>query len=223
MITPTFALGIFAIILVISGIIAWQMKDYSNYDRGSFHTFISVLMGLGVFVTFMFYYAIVEENQQDRNLAAVQQLSTINAGLINSVLKEVNNAAPFIPNFVASINPLTMNCALLPNDPCTTEANAYRATLSFRIFSVWQDNVISKKFLGTYDSTAYICNFLQRANSKQLFDIWSKTYINFTSETQVLGNLLFEYALPIVVQEAHIYEETALALIQDPRYQSIFK
>lgn len=221
MITPLFALGVFVIILIISAIVAWQMRDYKNYDTGSFHTFISILMGLGVFVTFMFYYAIVEEQQEQRNLASLQQLSTINAGLINSVLKEINNAAPFLPNFVASINPLTMSSSSIP-DPDTPEGNSYKTTLSYRIFAVWQDNVTTRQFLGSYDSIAYLCNFLQRANSKQLFEIWTQIKIDFSESTQSFGDLLFEYALPITVQQPRVYEETANQLSQDPRYKEIF-
>lgn len=216
-----FALGVFVIILVISAIVAWQMRNYKNYDQGSFHTFISILMGLGVFVTFMFYYAIVEEQQEQRTLASVQQLSTLNASLINSILKEINNATPFVPNFVASVNPLTMTKTSIP-DLTTPEAISYKTTLAYRIFAVWQDNVVTQKFLGTYDSIAYLCNFLQRANSKELFEIWTRIHIDFSTTTQNFGNLLFEYGLPIAVQQSRMYEDAANALSQDPRYQQIF-
>ena len=50
----------------------------STYDKGSFHTFIAVLTGLGVFITFMFYYNLVELQAQQQKLASIQELSRIN-------------------------------------------------------------------------------------------------------------------------------------------------
>ena len=90
-------------------------------------------------------------------------------------------------------------------------------TLSYKIFELWQDVILAHKFIN-YDPLSYIVNFLQRANSEQLYVQWTVNKINFNNETIKLGDLLFEYALPITNQTTEEYISVANKLIVDPRY-----
>ena len=224
LVTSNAALIMFAVILVVAALVAWYMKDYSSYDKGSFHTFIAILAGLGVFVTFMFYYNILVLQAQQQNFAAIETLSHVNDVLLNSVLDSIKESSEVIPNFVLSITPLTNTVcsSTAPSDPINPQTCTEKMILSYRIFSLWQDVVLSNTFLQT-NPINYIANFLQRANSSQLYDQWTVNKLNFNSNTQIFGDLLFEYGLPIIDQTPESYITTSQKLIQDPRYKAIFK
>lgn len=238
LISETAALIIFATIIIIAAILAWWLGPHPEYDKGSFHTFIAILAGLGVFVTFMFYYNIIQLQNQQQELAAVQEIARINDIVLNSVLDEIKYASIIIPNFVLSITPLTNNvccftgiagitgntgCSILIGaDPIDPETCTEKMVLSYRIFSLWQDIIVSSQFM-SIDQTSYVSNFLQRANSDQLYAQWTALKINFGNQTQLFGDLLFEYGLPITTQTPLEYTTVAMSLIADPRYCAVFK
>jgi hypothetical protein len=224
LVSPNLALGLFGIILVIAGLIAWYMQHYNTYDKSSFHTFIAILTGLGVFVTFMFYYNVVELQNQQQQLAALQELTRINDALQNTVLKGILQASNIIPNFVLSITPLNKitcceSCIIVP-DPVTPQTCTEKMTLSYKIFSLWQDVLISNKFIG-FDPVTYITGFLEQANSPQLFEQWKLVRNTFNTKTQSFGDLLFKYGLPITIQTPETYQQTALTLMSDPIYKNL--
>jgi hypothetical protein len=198
------------------------MNSYENFDTSRFHVFIAILAGLGVFVTFMFYYNVVGLQQQQQDLSALSELTRLNENM-NSVLTAIQESSTVIPNFVLTISPLTNSIcgATAPTDPITPEACTQRATLSYRIFSVWQDVVISDNFTDV-NPVVYVTNFLQRANSNLLFNEWTVSRLNFVDNAQAFGDLLFEYALPITDQTPEVYEKTADMLVADPRFGHIF-
>ena len=241
LVTPNIAIAIFLFILIISGIIAWRNDNYGNYDVGKFHTFIAILGGLGVFVTFMFYYNIVGLQQQQQTLAAIQEVSRIDDSLINSVLSEMQSVSNVVPNFVNSLNPLTNTvccnnqncsevcqdgqCSILADkdaiDNISVETCTTKMVLSYRIFALWQDIIPSNKYVN-FNAVSYISNFLQRANSPQLYKQWIAAKIDFNQNTQIFGDLLFEYGLPITDQTPDEYERVANLLISDSRFKAIF-
>jgi len=244
LISENIALTFFAALLILAALLAWWMGPHPEYDRGRFHTFIAILAGLGIFITFLFYYNVIQLQSQQQKLAAAQELSHINDIVLNSVLNEIQEASSIIPNFVLSITPLTNNvccftgttgitgitgitgftgCSIpVGTDPINPETCTEKMVLSYRIFSLWQDAIMLHKFINM-DALAYISNFLQRSNSSQLFAQWTAAKINFDSATQSFGDLLFEYGLPITVQTPQEYVSVAQELISDPRYQAIFK
>lgn len=236
LVTPNIALALFALIIIVSAVIAWRMGSYADYDKCSFHTFVAILAGLGVFVTFMFYWNVVQLQNQQQELAAAQELARINDSVLNSVLDEIKDASYLIPNFVISITPLTnvvccstgstggatATCIIeVEPDPINQQTCTEKMVLSYRIFALWQDVIISNRFTNM-DEVSYVANFLQRANSPQLYVQWTSSRINFDNQTKQFGNLLFEYGLPITNQTPEEYVAAAQKLINDPRYKSIF-
>lgn len=224
------ALIFFAIILIVAAVIAWWMGNYNKYDQGAFHTFIAILVGFGVFVTFLFYYNLILVQNQQQKLASLEELARLNDSVLNNVLDEIKNASAIIPNFVLSISPLTNSICCgetgstcsIAIDPVTPETCTEKMVLSYRIFSLWQDFIMSHKFMHL-EALPYVSNFLQRANSQQLYSQWTVTHMNFSEITQNFGDLLFEYALPITDQTAQKYVTEAKKLIEDPRYHEIFQ
>lgn len=243
LVTPAFAILVFIAVIIISAIAAWWIGKYANYDTGSFHVFIAVLTGLGVVITFMFYYNLVELNAQQQRLATIQELSRINNTVLSALLKDMNDAAVIVPNFVLSITPLSNavccgeaftggtgdsqgseipGTCVIPTgpDPVTAPACTQKMVLSYRIFGLWQDFIISKAEINI-NAMPYVANFLQRANSLQLYDQWTAAKLDFTPNTQTFGALLFQYGLPISQQTPASYEEAAVKLLADPVYQKI--
>lgn len=219
-VTPKLALGVFLFILAAAAIAAWWMSTYNRYDQSTFHTFIAVLAGLGVFVTFMFYYSVVELQQQQQQLAVIQETARISDIVFNDLLSEIDKASIIVPNFTLSLTPLLPCGATAGPDPVTPEACIEKLILSTKIFGTWQDIIISNTFVD-YQPVAYVTNFLQQANSSQLLDQWSTAKINFNSRTQSFGDLLFEYGLPITDQVPNSYVNAAYQLLADPRYIAI--
>lgn len=225
------ALIFFVLLIIVAIFLSWWMDGHHIYDKSRLHTFISILIGFGVLVTFLFYYNVVQLQNHQQELAATQELARINDSLFNNVLDSIRAASNNIPNFVLSITPLTNtvccnndtgSCTIAVDmDPINPQTCTEKMTLSFRIFSLWQDLIISNKFLD-YDPLGYVCQFLQLANSSQLFSQWSVSKISFNLNTQIFGDLLFEYGLPITNQTPQSYSDAAKVIIDDPRYQKLF-
>lgn len=233
LISPIFAIVVFATIVGIAIVVAWWKRDYGTYDRGAFHTFVAVFAGLGVVITFLFYYNLLIIQEQQQQLTMIQEISAINDSTLNGILESMNSASTIIPAFVLSMTPLTNTiccpggttggtaCAFTPEtDPVNPQTCTEKMTLSYRIFSIWQDVLVANGFLEEHQ-LAYVTSFLQRANSQQLYQQWTVTKINFSSRTQTFGDLLFEYGLPITIQTPEEYTAVATRLIADPRYVSL--
>lgn len=196
------------------------MQNYKNFDRSWLHTFFVILIGLGIFVTFMFYYNVVSLQNQQQELATVQELARINDSMLNSVLDGIRESSLIIPGFIQSINPLTLYPEKIVDDN-NIQTITQRSNLSYRIFSLWQDSIWSNQLVEV-DQTPYITNFLQKANSQQLLREWLINRINFCNKTQLLGNLLFDYGQKITEQVPESYSSAAKELMKDPRYVGIF-
>lgn len=216
------AFFVFIIIIVVALLIALSFGDYQSYDASWFHSFILILIGLGIFVTFMFYYALAVANQQSQQLSESLEVSKINNSISNSILNEMEKSCNIIPNFILSINPLSPSNNILTTDPNTAESHMAKTILSTRIFMIWEDVLIIKR-LTKADELSYLTDFLQRANSKQLHELWINGKINYNENTQIYGDLLFEYSLPITNQTSDLYVMAAKNILKDDRYQKLFR
>lgn len=223
LVSQNIAIAVFVGIIIIAVFIAWYMETHENYDKGKIHTFIAILAGLGIFMTFIFYLNLIQLQNQQISLAGIQEVSRINEGILNGVLDELHEASQIIPNFVMSVTPLTngSKTSNFPPDPNNPQTSSERMILSYRIFSMWQDVVITDRYVNI-DPSSYVANFLQRANSQQLHQQWLVNKLNFLPPTQTFGDLLFEYGLPITEQIPENYISTAQKLVSDPRFISIF-
>lgn len=216
-ITPTIALIAFVIILIVAIIICF-IVDVKHFKSSRMHAFIYILIGLGIFITFLFYYSVVELQQQQIALFNIQETSRISTVLLDSILSQIQDSSTSVPNFACSVLPL--NQCTAPVDPDTPENTVTKQTTAYKIFSAFQDVLLSDAFVEINDE-AYVANFLQRANSKQLFELWKVNKLNFNPSTQTFGDLLFEYGLPITNQIPQSYIDAANKLIADPRYQNL--
>jgi len=220
-VTPQIALLVFGIILVISALVAVMMKNYKSFDSGGFHTFIVILGGLGVFVTFMFYFSIVSLQQQQQDLNIIHETARFSDSMLDLMINEMNDASVNIPHFVLSLNPLAKRsckkCDVEEDEDNTTNCLT-KTFLSYKIFSMWQEAIVTSNFI-THDRPSLVANFLQRANSKQLHEQWLLARVNFDCKTKNFGDLLFEYGLKITKQCPEVYMKQARLIIEDERYK----
>lgn len=222
-VTPGLALGLFGIILLVSALVAWWMKSYSKFDSSGFHTFIVVLGGLGVFVTFMFYFSIVSLQQQQQELNKIHETTRYNSNILDSMMNEMNEASKIIPNFVLSLNPLTTKKYEIEKDEINPQTITEKSVLSYKIFSLWQEAILANNFIA-FDTKSIIANFLQRASSYQLHEQWLVSKINFNCKTQKFGNLLFKHGLSLNLHEelnSDIFTKTAKNIIEDNDFENI--
>ncbi len=217
-VTPGAALLLLIAVLAVAIFITYK-TPVENYNQSKAHVFMVVLAGLGVIITSFFYYGVVELNERQQRLSIVQETARIGNILVGELMSEIADSGKVIPNFAASVTPLQNNFKSYP-DQSIPEADFTRLFLSYKIFSVWQDVLISDEFTAN-EPLSYITSFLQRSNSKPLYNEWSKAKIDFNAQTQKFGDLLFEYALPITDQRPEVYVDTAKKLLSDPRYTQI--
>lgn len=217
LITENLAIVIFGIILIVAVIVAFYMKTYQRYDISMFHTFVAVLSGLGVFVTFMFYYSVISLQNQQEQIGIMQEVSRLTSEDINSVLNEISNSKDIIPNFILSLMPLNSYNMKIEDDPNIPNVHISKFILSNKIFSIWQNILLTKNII-RLDEVTYIAKFLQYANSKQLHEMWLNNHISYNSKTKVFGNLLFEYSLSNKCVNCNEYDKLASKLISDERY-----
>jgi hypothetical protein len=219
-ITPNVALAIFLAILILSLFIA-ALTNPKYYDLTRTKIFISCLAGLGIFVTFMFYYSIVTLQQAQQRLEIITLTSHINKVLTKGFIDEIQKAQHKIPHFVMSLFPLSQ-CYEIENDQDCPEHCLLKYNLSYKIFSLWQELLIATPFLDL-DQQSYLCHFLQRANSQQLYNQWIKMKMDFNLETQEFGDLLFQHGLKINERNGNVYLNVAKKVLCHPIYKKLMK
>lgn len=218
LVNRTVALLLMGIFLLAAILITFR-TDPKNYDQSRAFVFMTVLTGLGVIVTFFFFYGVIELNEEQHRLNVVQETARISSILVEELMSEISQASKVVPNFSASLTPLQTYLQTIP-DPETSEATFTKLFLSYKIFSVWQDVLVADEFTAN-EPLSYITSFLQRANSQSLYYEWIRNKIDFNLQTQQFGDLLFEYALEIRDQRPEIYVQAAKRLLKDPRYIKI--
>lgn len=219
LISESYALYIMVGIVIASGVVAWYMGTFPKYDRGSFHVFISVLTGLGIFVTFLFYYNLVQLQNSDQITTAIDNVANLDSAIRDNVVQYMEKYSTVIPVYISTIDPLSHAPKMEGADPVTTATCAARYSLSYRIFTVWQQYISNSKSIS--DNSGYICNFLQRARSRFLRQDWEKNKIEFGRRTREMGDYLFEKAATVEEETTEAFSRTADEISRDPSFMRI--
>jgi hypothetical protein len=217
-ITPNVALAVFLGVLIVALFVA-NLCNPKYYNGTRTKIFISCLAGLGIVVTFMFYYGLVSIQQAQQRLDIVLMTSQISKMLTKGVIDQVQAASDKIPHFVMSLFPLLPQQEIC-EDEDTTANQILKFNISYKIFMLWQELLIATPFLDL-DQHCYLCLFLQRASSKQLYNQWLCAKLDFNEETQTFGDLLFQYASNIKNHTNKIYIKTAKKILCDPIYKKL--
>ena len=219
LVTTNVAIAVFIGILLIALIIA-NVCDPLTFKASRARIFLGVLFSLGLVITFLFYYALVNLQASQYRSNVLSLTSNINQILTKGVIDELHVASKHIPNFTLSLFPLT-SCSCDKTDDDTPENTLLKFKISYKIFSLWQELLLSHNLIDL-DREAYLCIFLQKAHSKELHAIWNNTKLDFNCTTQEFGNLLFTYASYIKEQTPDNYIMAAKNIQKDGCFKKLF-
>ena len=211
--TPVAACLIFVGVVAIALIVAYITTPEDNKSR--VQIFITTLAGLGIFLTFMFYYNLVTLQQDQQTLDVLQQTHAVNDSILGTYYTEMRKSSTIIPHFTLSLMPFQQQIA--NPDPVTPTTIVQKGILSSKIFFIWQDFLLSNTYL-SIDDRAYINEFLQLASSSLLKDMWEVRKYDYGDKTITFGELLFSYASKIDNKTPETYNQSAKQLIKDPVY-----
>jgi len=223
-VTPWIALAVFGFIILLAIATAWYMGSAKEFEQSRIKIFTAVLAGLGIIVTMIFYYSIVTVQQQQQTLTIVQETARISNAISFTIPDEIKQASVYIPAFCHSLLPLMMcddDIDEEEEDELSYSNCSKRYILSLKIFSVWQDVIISERFLKV-DTEAYINHFIQHANSMQLHEQWQRSKYDFNEETRLFGDMLFEYGLKINKRCPIMYNNATKKFLEDERTKMLF-
>jgi len=211
--TPVAACLIFVGVVVIAAIVAYIATPEDN--KSKIQIFITTLAGLGIFLTFMFYYNLVTLQQDQQTLDILQQTHAVNDSILGTYYTELRKSSSIIPHFTLSLLPFQPQIA--EPDPVTPVTIVQKGILSSKIFFIWQDFLLSNTYL-SIDDRAYINDFLQLASSTPLKEMWEVKRYDYGEKTIIFGDLLFLYTNKIEHKTPDDYNRTAKELVKDPVY-----
>lgn len=220
-ISPNIAIVIILIIIALV-IFITLMVSPTSFREGRMSVFFATLAGFTIFVLFFFWYLLVVVNSKQQQLLINQETNQISGVMLATINNNMKSVAKIDPAFILSINPLMPCCAtdVSETPEVDTSVCLAKSSLAYDIFVVWKTTLTSDDF-SSDGALAYITKYLQFANSQELFGYWLVNKINFNSQTQIFGDLLFEYALPIRKQKPHVYVNVAKRLIADSKFRQL--
>lgn len=220
-VTPGVAV-VFFVLLLIAVLLVAHYADLQNFEQSKTYIFLLALSSVGVLVTALFYYSVVQLQGSQQRLAVVQETDAVHSSLYTDLQNSLQDLAPVAPQFVFSLNPLLPASATYIDTPdiCSPSQSLGVDTVSNKIFSLWQRLISAHTFLD-FDPVGLNTYFLQLAHSSYLLQFWYISRANYAVETQKYGNLLFEYGQKVVEQTPMAYQTAAVNMINDVRYSMI--
>ena len=209
-ITPAVVVLLFLIIIFVTLILTATVSE-GGFGKSYLRTFTSVLIALGIFITFAFYFSVIELQQEQQRLSIVNQTARLNEH-VTGLYEAIKENYTYIPHFASSLIPLS-GPTLTSADPLTPETQLRIYTLAQRVFTIWEEVELATGFLD-FDPAAYIARFLQCATSVQLQTQWLMQRLHFSSSVQRFGDTLFEHAAQIQQHDVDAYQTQAQRVVQ---------
>lgn len=215
-ISPEFALLVFAGVLVVALIIA-NVCNPSTFDGTRTKVYCTVVSSFSLVITFLFYYALISLQRTQSRLDEIALTRQLHQNLYH-VIDEINAASTMLPQFTLSLFPLkNQSCN---QDPEDLDKSLLRSKLSYKIFALWQELLVALPFV-EIEPLSFLTSFLQRASSPLLHSEWKILKCEFNQETQQFGDLLFCYACKIKKHTVNRYIAAAKLIMKDPIYKKI--
>lgn len=96
-------------IIVIAIVSSTFISDPKNYDSSRAKIFISIVTGLGIFITFFFYYNVVELQYEQQKMIFRDRLEVMDNNVTSNFTMSLENNFDKEPNFIMSLLPLQYN------------------------------------------------------------------------------------------------------------------
>lgn len=207
--------GIIIVLIVIIAIVISAFSHGTNYDSSKVKIFIAVLTGLGIFVTFFFYYNVVALQYQQQSIMYYDRVQVLDESFIDSYLKSVEEYKDQCPEIINQMYPC-QKWNLQGKDD-----KVLQFTLATRAYILWKDYVQYHEYVEqTGNAESYVCIFLQQCNSSILADIWKDSKYNYSDTCIKFSELLFEYTPK--TEDINDYINASKKLVSDPRYNGLF-
>lgn len=221
-VTPIVALCIFIMVVIIAIAVAF-LSNPVHHEKTRTRVFLTTLTGLGIIITFMFYYNVVELQQEQQLTTILEQTNSLNESILETLLVEIRKASTVAPHFTLSLLPLS-ECIECDSavDPKTPEVRLECYIVSYKIFSIWQNFLEGSYFLRT-PLEGYLTNFLQRAHSKPLQEMWLLYRHDFGDRTQLFGDMLFEKSALVKKNTAKSYAKIASMMVKDHKFRVLLR
>ena len=188
-ITRDIIILVFILIIVIA-LMAAIIVNPKNYSISRWYVFIGTFAAMSLIMTVIFYYSLVTNQECQNSLTHIQETKNVSVTVLDVNIEEMRKCSEVIPNFAASLMPLTLQGVEIGEDD--ERYVIHEISLSYKIFHAWETAIISKDFLGK-KKLSYITNFLQWCSSRKLYERWKQMKVNFLPSTIRLGDLLFEH------------------------------
>lgn len=218
-ITPAVALGVFMLVLIIALLIS-GFTNPTYFDHTRTKIFLYCLTSLGIVITFLFYYSIVQLQASQQRVVILQATSNITKMLTKGIHDQIHKVSKQIPNFAMSLFPLC-HCQNNNNEDTLSPENCIiRVKISYKIFSLWQELLLCLPFIDI-EPTSYVCICLQHAHSKYLKEQWDISKQDFNCKTQSFGDMLFHHASKIKKQTPQKYKNMAINMQKNKTFMSL--
>lgn len=214
------AIVVFIIIVVIATVISWWIGAGMDYDQSYTKTFISILMCAIAIVLLIYYYNVLTLQAKNDLADELTNLQDTSETVISDVVDTLMDANEVIPHFVSSLYPIHFKMEQRPpEDVEHHSAIITRIFVSKKIFYSWQA-AVNTGYRGR--GSAFMAFFLQQAHSELLAEQWKLLKLNYSSNTQKLGDLLFSYSSSIIDNTVENYQKVADELGKDPKFTEAF-
>lgn len=216
-VTPGIAIFILISIATVSLLISLWFEP-KNYSSSRVSIFVTTVSSLAIFLTFIFYYSVVDLQQQQRKQAVIEETTRITHSVQRTFSENISKYANIVPGFISELLPLSD--LRTPPDQDHPEDDIITYVLSYQIFSVWQDIVLTNEFI-SIDYAALVAHALQRAKSKTLKEQWAKMKVDFGQDARLFGDTVFEKAETITTLTPDAFLKAANELLDIRDFRSI--
>lgn len=216
-VTPGIAIFILISIATVSLLISLWFEP-TNYSSSRVSVFVTTVSSLAIFLTFIFYYSVVDLQQQQRKQAVIEETTRITHSIQKTFSDNISKYANVVPGFISQLLPLSN--IETPPDNDKPEDDIITYVLSYQIFSVWQDIVLTNEFI-SIDYVALIAHALQRAKSNILKEQWQKMKVDFGRDARLFGDTVFKKAETITDMTPEAFLKAANDLMDIREFRSI--
>lgn len=204
------------VIIFIAIAVSFFTKSPKSYDKSRMKIFVTILAGLGIFITFFFYYNVVELQYDQQKMMIYDRLESIDNTLVDKFLdvSKQNSSS----DFVRSLFPIQFP-GLESGDDSDEFLKLYVSNI---VFQSWKD------FLNYYpyvvkksNERGFLIEFLQRAQSQNLEVIWYDLKISHSEHVREFGDIIFRFSKEILTATGDEFERVAGKFLEDPEYRDL--
>lgn len=221
LITPINLLIVFGVCIFISLLCTVIYSSYDKYDKSKGHIFISIFAGILIIFTVIFGMLISYSLASSYELNLNNQRAATDKVIFQDLEQYIAENSTIVPYFVQSISPLSGNFGATPSQD-DLEHSRIKVAIASHIFMTF-DYFVREESIIAEEPSHFIYYLLQYCNSQELFELWEYMKYNYNSDVRSVGDILFEYALPITDQTYITYLVVTEELVHSAEFQDILK